>query len=104
MLFICYYFDINWQERKFNGGSQLISERIAKSLGGTTTHFFVIYVSGYVINLLPIIIFPDSVVIKNRPVIEINQQSEECVAVKTLDGLEYKVLLECLDKCVILLC
>ncbi|KAG8191607.1 hypothetical protein JTE90_018539 [Oedothorax gibbosus] len=52
------------QERKFIGGSQQISEKIAQKLG-------------------------DSVVIKNSPVVEINQESKDLVSVKTLNGNQY---------------
>ncbi|KAG8191608.1 hypothetical protein JTE90_018540 [Oedothorax gibbosus] len=54
------------QERKFLGGSQLICEKISELLG-------------------------DSIVIKNCPVVEINQESNEFVVVKTLGGSKYKV-------------
>ncbi|KAF8784684.1 Amine oxidase [flavin-containing] [Argiope bruennichi] len=61
------------QERKFLGGSQQISEKIAQRLG-------------------------DGVVLKNSPVVGINQESKEFVLVKTLAGKEYKtkyVILAC---------
>ncbi|KAF8784682.1 Amine oxidase [flavin-containing] [Argiope bruennichi] len=61
------------QERKFRGGSQQISEKIAERLG-------------------------DGVVLTNSPVVGINQESKEFVLVKTLSGKEYKtkyVILAC---------
>ncbi|XP_055944727.1 amine oxidase [flavin-containing] B-like [Argiope bruennichi] len=61
------------QERKFVGGSQQISERLAEKLG-------------------------DSIVIKNSPVVGINQESKDHVLVYTLKGKEYKakyVILAC---------
>ncbi|KAG8191606.1 hypothetical protein JTE90_018538 [Oedothorax gibbosus] len=53
------------QERKFVGGSQQISEKIAEKLG-------------------------EKVVIQNSPVVEINQESKDLVSVKTLNGNQYK--------------
>ncbi|CAL1287514.1 unnamed protein product [Larinioides sclopetarius] len=61
------------QERKFIGGSQQISEKIAQKLG-------------------------DGVVLTNSPVVGINQESKDVVLVKTLPGKEYKtkyVILAC---------
>ncbi|KAF8784686.1 Amine oxidase [flavin-containing] [Argiope bruennichi] len=61
------------QERKFIGGSQQISEKLAEKLG-------------------------DSVVLTNNPVVALNQESEDFVLVKTLQGKEYKakyVILAC---------
>ncbi|CAL1274164.1 unnamed protein product [Larinioides sclopetarius] len=61
------------QERKFHGGSQQISEKLAEKLG-------------------------DGVVLTNCPVIGVNQESKDFVSVKTLQGKEYKtkyVILAC---------
>ncbi|GFS96907.1 amine oxidase A [Nephila pilipes] len=61
------------QERKFHGGTQQISEKIADIIG-------------------------DSQVIKSSPVVAINQESKAFVTVKTLNGKEYKtnfVILAC---------
>ncbi|GBL97344.1 Amine oxidase [flavin-containing] [Araneus ventricosus] len=61
------------QERKFLGGSQQISEKLAQKLG-------------------------DGVVLTNCPVVGINQESKDVVLVKTLPGKEYKtkyVILAC---------
>ncbi|GFY25130.1 amine oxidase B [Trichonephila clavipes] len=61
------------QERKFKGGTQQVSEKIAEKLGG-------------------------SIVIKSSPVVGINQESKGVVLVKTLNGKEYKtkyVILAC---------
>ncbi|GFY62167.1 amine oxidase B [Trichonephila inaurata madagascariensis] len=61
------------QERKFKGGTQQVSEKIAEKLGG-------------------------SIVIKSSPVVGINQESKDVVLVKTLNGKEYKtkyVILAC---------
>ncbi|CAL1301351.1 unnamed protein product [Larinioides sclopetarius] len=53
------------QERKFHGGSQQISEKLAEKLG-------------------------DNVVLTNCPVVCIDQESKDFVLVKTLPGKEYK--------------
>ncbi|GFY75113.1 amine oxidase, partial [Trichonephila inaurata madagascariensis] len=61
------------QERKFVGGSQQISEKLAEKLG-------------------------DEIVIKNCAVVGINQESKDHVLVQTLQGKEYKanyVILAC---------
>ncbi|GBL97350.1 Amine oxidase [flavin-containing] B [Araneus ventricosus] len=61
------------QERKFKGGTQQISEKMAEKLG-------------------------DGVVIKNSPVVGINQESKDFVLVRTLNGKEYKtkyIILAC---------
>ncbi|GIX79806.1 amine oxidase B [Caerostris darwini] len=61
------------QERKFIGGTQQVSEKIAEKLG-------------------------DAVVIKSSPVVGINQESNDVVLVKTLNGKEYKtkyIILAC---------
>ncbi|XP_054708465.1 amine oxidase [flavin-containing]-like [Uloborus diversus] len=53
------------QERKFKGGSQQISEKMAAKLGS-------------------------DIVIMNSPVVSINQESKDVVVVKTLNGKDYK--------------
>ncbi|GIY14065.1 amine oxidase [Caerostris extrusa] len=53
-------------KRKFKGGSQQISERLAQKLG-------------------------DSIVITNSPVVGINQEAKDYVLLYTLKGREYKM-------------
>ncbi|GIY14061.1 amine oxidase B [Caerostris extrusa] len=61
------------QERKFHGGSQQISEKLAERIGADS-------------------------VLKSSPVVGINQEAKDVVLVKTLQGKEYKtkyVILAC---------